>query len=125
MNKNSLIVTEMGKDRSFELLLATTLKSLQRGKLSYMSQEASHLLSKPELIELVKSFQPEDSIELLLILQCLIGYLWSAEKLSQGYSFESFTNLSLRAGDLLIRYKAIKLKKNTKNAIPHETISDP
>jgi hypothetical protein len=125
MNKNSLIVTEMGKDRSFELLLATTLKSLQRDKLSYMSQEASHLLSKPELIELVKSFQPEDSIELLLILQFLIGYLWSAEKLSQGYSFEPFTNLSLRAGDLLIRYKAIKLKKNAKNAIPHETISDP
>jgi hypothetical protein len=125
MNKNSLIVTETGKGRSFELLLATTLKSLQRDNLSYMSQEASHLLSKPELIELVKSFQPEDSIELLLVLQFLVGYLWSAEKLSHGYSFESFTNLSLRAGDLLIRYKAIKLKKNAKNVIPHETVSDP
>ena len=89
-----------------------------------MFQESSHLLSKPELVDIVKSFHPEDSIELLLILQFFMSFLWNTEKLSQGCNFESFTNLSLRAGDLLIRYKAIKLKKATKNVIPHEAVPE-
>ena len=122
--KQSLTPVKPGPDRPFELLLASTLKSLEKDRLSYMSQESSHLLSKPELVEIVKSFHPEDSIELLLILQFLIGFFWSTEKLSQGCNFESFTNLSLRAGDLLIRYKAIKLKKATKNVIPHEAVPE-
>ncbi len=119
MNKQELIPLEVVKGRPFELLLDATLKSLKRES-TYMSKEASHLLTKPGLLALIESFEPEDSIELLLILQFLIGYLWGAEKLSVGYKFETFTNLSLRAGDLLIRYKAIKQKKAVKKAIPHE-----
>lgn len=120
MNNHPLI--PIAGEHPFEVLLAAALKSLKRDDLSNMSREASALLSEPELIELVKSFHPEDSIELLLILQSLIGFLWSAHRMSRGHDFESFTNLSLRASDLLIRYKAIRLKKASKNDIPHETL---
>lgn len=122
MNKQELVTVEIVKGRPFELLLDATLKSLKRDTMMRFSNEATHLLTKPGLLALIKSFEPEDSIELLLILQLLIGYLWGAEKLSRGHDFESFTNLSLRAGDLLVRYKAVKLKKAIKNAIPHEHI---
>lgn len=115
----------MSEGGPFELLLDATLKGLKKDDSDVFGgfgREASHLLSKPELVELVKSYEPEDSIELLLILQFLIGYMWSTEKLSRGYDFESFSNLSLRSADLFIRYKAIKLKKAAKNDIPHEQI---
>jgi hypothetical protein len=60
----------------------------------------------------------------LLVLQHLIGFLWTAEKLGKGHSFGTFANLSLRAGDLLIRYKALKLKKISKNDTPHEPLPE-
>jgi len=82
--------------------------------------QAQFLLSEPRLLTLVKSYQPEDSTELMLVLQQLIGFTWMTEKLSKGHKFEPFANLSLRAGDLFIRYRALKLKKSVKNDIPHE-----
>src|SRR5690242_8775520 len=94
MNKQEIVVVEVVKGRPFEILIDDTLKSLKRDSTFY-SREASHLLTKPGLLALIKSFEPEDSIELLMILQFLIGYLWGAEKLSCGHDFESFTNLSL------------------------------
>lgn len=122
MKAKHLITADTALGKSFEFLLETTLKGLKKD--SYYSGQAEYLTSKPELLELIKSFQPQDSIELLLILQFLIGFLWGAEKLSHGYSFGDFSNLSLRAADLLIRYKGAKWKKSTKNDIPHETISE-
>ena len=122
MDKKQLAPIEVIKGRTFDLLLDATLNSLKRENTYGFNNEVSHLLSKSELVALVKSYEPEDSIELLLILQLLIGYMWSTESLSRGHSFESFTNLSLRAGDILIRYKSIKLKKTAKNVIPHEQI---
>ena len=107
-------------DRSFNILLESTLNSLKRANHFILDKEATHLLSKPELLALVKSFRPEDSTELLLVLQHLIGFFWTAEKLSKGCSFESFANLSFRASDLLIRYRTFKIKKALKNDIPHE-----
>ena len=117
MKKKQLVPVDIALGKPFDLLLETTLNGLKKD--SYYSGQAQYLTSKPELLELVKSFQPQDSIELLLILQFLIGFLWGAEKLSHGYSFGDFSNLSLRAADLLIRYKGIKLKKASKNDIPH------
>ncbi|MBM3184441.1 MAG: hypothetical protein FJZ64_03955 [Chlamydiae bacterium] len=114
------VIAESGKP--FELLLAATLKGLKTSE-TY-SMQVTYIVSKPELLELIKSFVPQDAIELLLILQFLIGYLWSTEKLARGHSFGDFSNLSLRAADLLIRYKGIKLKKALKKDIPHEEISD-
>jgi hypothetical protein len=114
-------VIDIASGKPFELLLATTLKGLKNSD-TYASQ-VTYILSKPELLELVKSFEPQDAIELLLTLQFLIGYLWSAERLSRGNSFGDFSNLSLRAADLLIRYKAVKLKKSSKKDMPHETLS--
>ena len=108
--------------KPFELLLTTTLKGLKNSE-SYASQ-VTYILSKPELLELVKSFEPQDAIELLLTFQFLIGHLWSTERLSRGHSFGDFSNLSLRAADLLIRYKGIKLKKAPKKDIPHEALSE-
>ena len=120
MTKKSLVPSKIPMDRSFEILLESTLKSLKNNDYYTMAQETSYLLSKPELLSLVKGFQPEDATELLLVLQHLIGFLWTTEKLFKGRSFEAFANLSLRASDLLIRYKSIKLKKAVKNDIPHE-----
>ena len=118
--KETMPVIVSGKP--FDLLLATTLKGLKNSN-SYSSQ-VTYIVSKPELLALVKSFSPQDAIELLLILQFLIGYLWSTERLADDLSFGDFSNLSLRAADLLIRYKAIKLKKASKNDIPHEAVSE-
>jgi hypothetical protein len=120
MTKKSLVPLKIPMDRSFEILLESTLKSLKNNDYYTMAKETSYLLSKPELLSLVKGFQPEDATELLLVLQHLIGFLWTTEKLFKGHSFEAFANLSLRASDLLIRYKSIKLKKAAKNDIPHE-----
>jgi len=124
MNKKALTPSKTPIDRSFEILLESTLKSLKNNDYYAMAQETSYLLSRPELLALVKSFQPEDATELLLVLQHLIGFLWTTEKLFKGLSFESFANLSLRASDLLIRYKSIKLKKSAKNDIPHEPLPE-
>ena len=122
MNEKEPMPVIIASGQPFELLLATTLKGLKNSE-NYASQ-ITHIVSKPELLELVKSFAPQDAIELLLILQFLIGYLWSTERLSRGHSFGDFSNLSLRAADLLIRYKAVKLKKASKKDIPHEAISE-
>jgi hypothetical protein len=124
VNNKALTLSEEPKGRSFEILLDATLKSLKKDDFCTIAGETKYLLSKPELLELVKSFHPEDATELLLVLQHLIGFLWTTEKLFRGYDFESFANLSLRATDLLIRYKAIKLKKAIKSDIPHESSSE-
>ena len=110
------LITVSGKP--FELLLETTLKGLNNSE-SYSSQ-ITYIVSKKELLELVKSFEPQDAIELLLVFQFLIGHLWSTEKMKYGDSFEQFSNLSLRAANLLIRYKS--MKKLVKSDIPHESI---
>ena len=120
MNNKAMIFAKGSQSRSFEILLDSALRSLKKDEYCTISNETKYLLSKPELLELVKSFHPEDATELLLVLQHLIGFFWTTEKLFRGYNFESFANLSLRAADLLIRYKAIKLKKVAKNDIPHE-----
>ena len=121
-----MALREGPKDRSFELLIEQTLKSLKKDDRYGFANEAHDLLTKPQLLALVKSFEPDDSIELLLVLQFIIGYLWSTEKLANGHSFSAFTNLSLRASDLLIRYKAMKMKNSEKNVIPHvQAISTP
>jgi len=122
MIDTELMPVEITSGRPFELLLTATLKGLKNSD-TYSSQ-VTYIVSKPELLELVKRFEPEDAIELMLIFQFLIGHLWSTEKLSRGHSFGDFSNLSLRAADLLIRYKAIKLKKSSKKDIPHEAISE-
>ncbi len=124
MNKHALALTIEPRSKAFEILIESTLKSLKKDDFHTMAREASYLLSKPELMELVMSFQPEDATELLLVLQHIIGFLWTTERLFKGHSFESFAHLSLRASDLLIRYKAIKLKKAAKNDIPHEPPSE-
>lgn len=119
MDKKVITLREGTKDRSFDLLIEQTLKSLKKEDRYGLANEAAELLSKPQLLALVKSFSPDDSIELLLVLQFIIGYLWSTERLAKGHSFSAFTNLCLRASDLLIRYKALKMKNPEKNAIPH------
>jgi hypothetical protein len=116
--KQSIKTSEIVSDKTFDLLIDSTLKGLKTN--DYYQGQCRFLLTKPELLDLVRSFHPHDSIELLLIFQFLIGHLWSAEKLSHGYSFGDFSNLSLKAADLLIRYKAVKMKKSVKNDIPHE-----
>lgn len=110
------LITVSGKP--FELLLETTLKGLNNSE-SYSSQ-ITYIVSKKELLELVKSFEPQDAIELLLVFQFLIGHLWGTEKMADGDGFEQFSNLSLRAANLLIRYKS--MKKALKSDIPHESI---
>lgn len=126
MNKPALTIQgNFAVDRSFEILIESTFKSLKKDGYFTVAKEAEHLLSKRELVALIKNFQPEDTIELLLVLQHIIGFLWTTEKLFKNHNFEPFANLSLRASDLLIRYKAIKKKKASKKDIPHETLSEP
>jgi hypothetical protein len=120
MKKKPLARIENSIEKSFEILLDSALKSLKTDDYRTLSQEAVSLLSKQELLALIKSFNPEDATELLLVFQHLIGFLWTTEKLCKGRGFEPFANLSFRATDLLIRYKSIKLKKAAKNDIPHE-----
>ncbi len=116
-NKNNSV--DISQSTSFDILLNATLKGITKN--SYGSQ-VHMLMEKPKIVDLIKSFQPQDSVELLLVLQFLVGHLWSMEKLQYDYKFESFMNLSFRACDFLVRYKSMKIKKALKNDIPHEDI---
>lgn len=118
MSTVPMLAIPMG--RSYDLLIESTLKALNKDEFPVFGHQASAILSKKELVALVQAFGPEDTIELFLILQHVIGFLWSNEKLFLGQNFEPFANFSLRATDLLIKYKSMKYRKILKNDIPHE-----
>jgi hypothetical protein len=65
MSKNTLIPSGTPFDRSFDLLLMSTLNSLKKDDFHAVAKETNYLLSKPELLALVKGFHPEDATELL------------------------------------------------------------
>ena len=81
MEKIQLAPIDVVKEGAFELLLDSTLKSLKRGNSYGFNNEASHLLSKHELVALVrKAMNRRIPLKCCLFSQLLIGYLWSTRE---------------------------------------------